>query len=309
MALFALASAFCGLARDPTHLIIARALQGVGGAMMSPQSMAIILSIFPSERRGAAFAVPGTLGGLAVAAGPTLGGFLVTHFGWPSIFYANLPVGVIALTLSLLIVPDLRPGRRRRLDISGVLLATAGLLGITFGLIEGQRYDWGRVFSFVTIPEIIGAGLVLMVVFLVLQYLRQEEEPLLPFSIFGDRNYALMNVVAAALGFAMLGLFLPLTIYYQSVLGLTALEAGLTIVVQPLVMMFVAPVAGSLADRIGGKYLLMGGLNPVLSRHGLHRLDRPGELRTLELLAGPDPGRGRIGLHLGPALQRGHARY
>jgi MFS family permease len=208
---------------------------------------------------------------LAVAAGPTLGGFLVTHFGWPSIFYVNLLVGVIALILSLLIVPDLRPGRRHRLDISGVLLATAGLLGITFGLIEGQRYDWGRVFSFVTIPEIIGAGLVLMVVFLVLQYLRQEEEPLLPFSIFGDRNYALMNVVAAALGFAMLGLFLPLTIYYQSVLGLTALEAGLTIVVQPLVMMFVAPVAGSLADRMGGKYLLMGGL--ILFSAGMAYID------------------------------------
>ena len=280
MALFTVASVFCGLSRDPTQLIVARALQGVGGAMMSPQPMAIILSIFPSERRGAAFAVPGILGGLAVAAGPTLGGFLVTHFGWPSIFYVNLPVGVIALALSLLIVPDLRPGRRYRLDVSGVLLATAGLLGITFGLIEGERYDWGRVFSFVTIPEIVGAGLILMVVFLVLQYLRQEKEPLLPFSIFEDRNYALMNGVVAALGFAMLGLFLPLTIYYQSVLGLSALEAGLTIVVQPLVMMFVAPVAGSLADRMGGKYILMGGL--VLFAAGMGYID---------WIAGADSGR------------------
>jgi hypothetical protein len=100
------------------------------------------------------------------------------------------------LALSLLIAPDLRPGRRHRLDVSGVLLASVGLLGTTFGLIEGERYDWGTVFSFVTILEIIGAGLVLMVVFLVFQYLRQEKEPLLPFSIFSDRNYALMNVVA-----------------------------------------------------------------------------------------------------------------
>jgi EmrB/QacA subfamily drug resistance transporter len=298
MVLFTAASVFCGLSRDPTQLIDARALQGVGGAMMSPQSMAIILSIFPPERRGAAFAVPGILGGLAVAAGPTLGGFLVTHFGWPSNFYVNLPVGIIALALSLLIVPDLRPARRHRLDVSGVLLATAGLLGITFGLIEGQRYDWGRVYSFVTIPEIIGAGVVLMVVFLVSQYLRQEKEPLLPFSIFRDRNYALMNAVAAALGFAMLGLFLPLTIYYQSVLGLTALEAGLTIVVQPLVMMFVAPVAGTLADRVGGKYLLMGGL--ILFSAGMGYIDwiarvdsELRERRAVRLAADPgrDPGR------------------
>src|SRR5215218_571236 len=271
MALFTAASVFCGLSQDPTQLIVARAIQGVGGAMMSPQPMAVILSVFAPERRGVAFAVPGILGGLAVAAGPTLGGYLVTHFGWPSIFYVNLPVGVVALALSLLIVPDLRPGRRHRLDLLGVLLATAGVLGITFGLIEGGRYDWGKVWSFVTIPQIIVAGVLLMVVFLVFQYLRQEKEPLLPFSVFRDRNYALMNLVAAALGFAMLGLFLPLTIYYQSVLGLSALEAGLTIVAQPLVMMFVAPVAGNLADRMGGKYILMGGL--VLLALGMGYID------------------------------------
>ena len=260
MALFTAASAFCGFAQDPAQLIIARALQGVGGAMMSPQPMAIITIIFPPERRGAAFAIPGILGGLAVAAGPIVGGYLVTSFGWPSIFFVNVPVGVVALLLAALVVPDLRPGRRHRLDLLGVLLATAGVLGITFGLIEGQRYDWGTVWSLVTIPGIIVAGAVLMGVFLATQYLRQDREPLLPFELFKNRNYALMNVVAAALGFAMLGLFLPLTIYYQSVLGLSALEAGLTILPQALVMMFVAGPAGSLADRFGGKYLLTGGL-------------------------------------------------
>jgi EmrB/QacA subfamily drug resistance transporter len=271
MALFTAASAFCGFAQDPAQLIIARALQGVGGAMMSPQPVTIITSIFPPEKRGAAFAVPGVLGGLAVAAGPILGGFLVTNFGWPSIFFVNVPVGVVALSLAILIVPDLRPGRRHRLDLIGVLLATAGVLGITFGLIEGERYDWGEVFSFVTIPQIIGVGVLLMLIFLLTQYLRQGKEPLLPFELFRDRNYALMNLVAAALGFAMLGLFLPLTIYYRSVLGLSALEAGLTILPQALVMMFVAGPAGSLADRFGGKYILMGGL--VLFASGMGYID------------------------------------
>jgi EmrB/QacA subfamily drug resistance transporter len=260
MALFTVASAFCGLAQDPTQLIIARALQGVAGALMSPQPMAIITSIFPPERRGAALAIPGILGGLAVAAGPIVGGFLITNFGWPSIFYVNVPVGVVALTLAALVVPDIRPGRRHRLDMMGVLLATAGVLGITFGLIEGERYNWGGVFSFVSIPQIIGAGVLLMLVFLATQYLRQDREPLLPFELFKDRNYSLMTLVAAAMGFAMLGLFLPLTIYLQSVLGLSALQAGLTVLPQPLVMMFVAGPAGSLSDRVGGKYVLVVGL-------------------------------------------------
>src|SRR3712207_3015213 len=222
--------------------------------------MAIITTIFPPERRGAAFAIPGILGGLAVAAGPIVGGYLVTSFGWPSIFFVNVPVGVVALLLAALVVPDLRPGRRHRLDIMGVLLATAGVLGITFGLIEGERYDWGVVFSFVSIAQIVGAGILLMLVFLATQYLRQDREPLLPFELFKDRNYSLMNVVAAAMGFSMLGLFLPLTIYLQSVLGLSALQAGLTVLPQALVMMLVAGPAGSLADRVGGKYVLVVGL-------------------------------------------------
>jgi MFS family permease len=113
--------------------------------MMSPQPMAIITSIFPTERREATFAVPGVLGGLAVAAGPVLGGFLVTNFGWPSIFFVNVPVGVLALVLVALVVPDLRPGRSHRLDLLGVLLATMALLCVTFGLIEGERYGWEQV--------------------------------------------------------------------------------------------------------------------------------------------------------------------
>jgi EmrB/QacA subfamily drug resistance transporter len=144
LALFMLSSALCRVAQDPTHLIIARAFQGVGGALLSPQMLAVITSLFPPGQRGTAFAIPGAVAGLAVAAGPPLGGLLVTNFGWPSIFYVNVPVGIVAIVLTLLLVPDLRPGRRHRLDVLGVLLVTAALFSITFGLIEGERYDWGR---------------------------------------------------------------------------------------------------------------------------------------------------------------------
>src|SRR5437764_1002855 len=106
---------------------------------------------------------------LAVLARPTVGGFLVTHFGWRSIFTVNIPVGVITFALAMLVIPDLRPGRRHRLDLPGVALATAGLLCVIFGLIEGQRYDWGTVTGFVTIPKIIGAGIVLLALFLYYQ--------------------------------------------------------------------------------------------------------------------------------------------
>src|SRR5262249_19537607 len=182
--IFPLSSAASGLATGATWLIAARAMQGLGAALMSPQALPFITSLFPADRRGGAFAALGMLSGLAVLAGPTLGGFIVTHFGWRWIFFLNLPVGAITLLGALLLIPDLRPGRRHRLDLLGVALVTAGLLGIVFGLIEGQRYNWGTVWGIVTIPAIIGAGVLLLLLFLVVQARRQRREPLVPFAVF-----------------------------------------------------------------------------------------------------------------------------
>lgn len=256
---FTIASAFSGLAQDPLQLILARGAQGLGAAMLAPQGLPIMLSIFPPERRGGVFAIYGSLAGLAVLLGPVLGGFIVTHFGWRWIFYVNLPVGLITFVLAFLFVPDLRPGRRHRLDFAGVALATAGLLGVVFGLIEGQRYDWGTVWAGITIPEIIGAGVLILLVFLLVQWRRQDREPLLPFAVFKDRNFTLMSLVLLAMGFAILGVFLPMTLYFQSVLGLSAFDAGLAIAPQPLAMILLAGVAAALAARYA-KYILIVGL-------------------------------------------------
>src|SRR2546430_5668295 len=196
--IFTVASAFSGLAQDPTKLILSRALQGLGAAVLAPQGLPLMMSLFPVERRGGVFAIYGVVAGLAVVAGPTVGGLLVSHFGWRSIFTVNIPIGVITFALALLLIPDLRPGRKHRLDVLGVALATAGLLGVIYGLIEGQRYDWGVVTGLVTIPEIIGAGVVLLAVFLYYQARRNsqmESEPLLPFEVFKDRNFTLMTLV------------------------------------------------------------------------------------------------------------------
>jgi EmrB/QacA subfamily drug resistance transporter len=260
IAIFTAASAVSGFAQDPTQLIIARATQGVGAAILAPQGLPIMMSLFPVDRRGGVFAVYGILAGLAVVAGPTVGGFLVEHYGWRSIFYVNIPFGVLTFALAFLLIPDLRPGRKHRLDLLGVLLATAGLFSVIFALIEGQRYDWGTVTGLITIPEIGVTGVLLLAAFLFYQWRRQQAEPLLPFAVFKDRNFTLMTLVMAAMGFAILGFFLPLTIYMQSVLGLTALEAGLTIAAQPVAMMVSSGVASSMVQKVSGKWLLVPGL-------------------------------------------------
>lgn len=258
LAVFTIASALCGQAQNSEQLIAARVLQGVGGALLTPQTLAILTTIFPAERRGAAFGVWGGVAGIAAVAGPTLGGIIVTNLDWRWIFYVNVPIGVAAFIATFLIVPDLRPGRTHSLDIVGVLLASAGLFGMTFGLIEGQRFDWSTVWTFITIPEILAAGAVLLVLFMLWE--RGRKEPLLPLHLFRDRNFTVTQWVSMAMAFGMLGLFLPLTIYLQSVRGLTALQAGLTILPMPLVSMPIAPIAGRLSDRFGGKYVLMLGV-------------------------------------------------
>src|SRR5438309_8726634 len=219
-----------------------------------------MMSLFPVEKRGGVFAIYGVMAGLAVVAGPVVGGFLVTHFGWRSIFTVNIPIGLVTFALAMFLIPDLRPGRLHRLDLIGVAMATTGLLGVIFGLIEGQRYDWGVVIGFITIPEIIAAGVLIVAAFLYVQSRRQGAEPLLPFEVFKDRNFTLMTLVMAAMGFAILGIYLPLTIYMQSVLGLSPIDAGLTLAIQPLAMFFSSGIASGLVQKVNGKYLLIPGL-------------------------------------------------
>jgi EmrB/QacA subfamily drug resistance transporter len=257
---FTAASAACGFAPNPGALIAFRAIQGLGAAMLMPQTLAMVTMVFPPARRGAAFGVWGAVAGAATIAGPTLGGLLVTAFDWRWIFFVNLPIGAIVLVATFIIVPDLRPGRRHRLDFRGVALASLALLAICYGLVEGQRYDWGTITGFISIPLVIGVGVALLALFVADQALRQQGEPLIPFALFRDRNYTLMNWVAGTLAIGMLGIFLPPTIYLQSALGFSALKAGLTLMPSSLVMIFLAPFLGKLTDQIGGKYILISGL-------------------------------------------------
>src|SRR5712671_2191847 len=133
LAIFTVASGLCGFAQDANQLIVARILQGVGGALLTPQTLAILTSLFPPERRGAAFGVWGAVAGLATITGPTLGGAIVTYIDWRWIFFVTVQIGIAALIATFAIIPDLRPGRRHGWDIVGVILATSGLFGVIFG--------------------------------------------------------------------------------------------------------------------------------------------------------------------------------
>ena len=276
LAIFTVASGLCGFAQDANQLIVARILQGIGGALLTPQTLAILTGLFPPDRRGAAFGIWAGVAGLATLAGPTLGGAIVTYIDWRWIFFVNVPIGIAALIATFAIIPDLRPGRRHGWDIVGVILATGGLFGVIFGLIEGERFNWAEIGpSVITIPEIIGAGALMLVIFVIWE--RYQPEPLVPLSLFEERNFAVANWMAAAIAFGMMSLFLPIVIYLQSVRDFTALTAGLTLAPMSLTSMVVAPFAGRLADRIGGKYILMTGVLVFAIGFG-----------TLTFVAGPD---------------------
>ena len=260
LTVFVLASAACGLATGPAMLIATRALQGIGGALLTPQTLAILTVTFPADRRGTAFGIWGAVGGLATVTGPTFGGWLVTALGWRWIFWVNLPIGAVAGLLALRYLPGLKTTRHHRLDWAGTVLASLGLLLICAGFIEGPSHRWGRLWGPVNIPTLVGTGVAALLLLAWQQRRHRDREPLVPPGVYADRNFAVMSAVVAAISFGMLGLFLPLVIFLQSVLSLSAWQAGLVLAPMSLASVASAPVAGRMADRAAGKDALMTGL-------------------------------------------------
>jgi EmrB/QacA subfamily drug resistance transporter len=260
LAVFAVFSALCGAAQNPAELIAARAFQGLGAAILAPQPLVIISATFPERRRGAALGMYNSMIVLAAVIGPTLGGVLVTYADWRWIFYVNLPITIAGIVLAFRVVPDLRLGRRHRLDIVGVVLATLGLVGVVFGLIEGQRYDWGPIAGDpVSIPEVMTAGAVLLVAFGFWERGRRDEEPLLPAALFRDKTVILLCALTAAVQFALISIMVLGAINLQSVLGYSAVVSGLTGLPMTIVIAALAPFAGRMSDRVGSKMILVTG--------------------------------------------------
>ena len=247
-------SLWCGLSGSVEMLIVARGVQGLGAAMMTPQTMAFITHLFPPAKRGGPMGMWGAVAGVATVTGPLLGGVLVDHLGWEWIFFVNVPVGVVALVMTIVLVPDWQPGTSHSFDPLGILLCCLGLSLVVFGVQEGQQYAWGKVWGPITIPEVISAGVALLVGFVVWQTVNKRE-PLLPLRIFANRNFSLGNAANVVIGFGVTGLFLPLIVYIQSVLGLSAVESGLLTAPMSLLSGIVSATSGKLSDRPWARFL------------------------------------------------------
>ena len=256
--IFVAASLACAVSQSVAELIAARVVQGVGGALLTPQTLALIPVIFPEQRRGTAIGIWSGSAGLAAAIGPSVGGFLVTNVGWRSIFLVNVPVGVLALVGAIWLLPRHNAGRKHRLDLGGIGLASAGLFAIVFGVVEGERYGWGAVTGPVTIPAILVTGVALLVAFVVWE--ARQPEPLMPLALFANRNFAISASVIAVFQLVMLTFIVVAALYFQSALHMTPLAAGLALVPMPLTVMLVGPLAGRLADRVDPKFVLIAGL-------------------------------------------------
>jgi EmrB/QacA subfamily drug resistance transporter len=260
LGIFTLASAAAALAPTAGALIAARALQGVGGAIVTPLTLTILSAGVPAQRRGAFIGAWSGVAGLAVAFGPLFGGAVVSGINWHWIFWLNVPVGLLLIPLALLRL-DETYGPDAKLDLPGLGLVSAGLFGIVWGLVRGNGQGWSS-------PEIVTAlvaGAALVALF-VLWELRAES-PMLPMRFFKDRVFTLANVASLLMFFGMFGSIFLLSQFFQTVQGYSPLGSGLRILPWTLMPMFVAPIAGALSDRIGGARLMGTGL--VLQAAGL----------------------------------------
>ena len=252
LAVFTAASLWCGLSGTVGMLIAARVVQGVGAALLTPQTLTTITRLFPPERRGVALSVWSVTAGVATLVGPLAGGVLVDHLGWAWIFFVNVPVGLIGLALAVRLIPAL-PTHPHRFDVIGVALSGAGLFLIVFALQEGQALDWR-----LPIWVAIGAGIALMAAFVGWQA-RNPREPLIPLAIFADRDFRLCNVGVAIVSFAVTAFLLPLFFYAQTVCGLSSTRAALLTAPMALASVILAPLVGRFVDRSHPRPILVSG--------------------------------------------------
>jgi EmrB/QacA subfamily drug resistance transporter len=257
LTVFTLASLWCGLSGTVEMLIAARAVQGLGAALMTPQTMAVITRIFPPTQRGAAMGLWGAVAGVATLVGPILGGVLVDSLGWEWIFFVNVPVGIVAFVLAWRLVPHLET-HSHRFDWLGVVLSAVGMFLLVFGIQEGETYDWGVIAGPITVWSLIIAGLIVLAGFIVWQRFNRAE-PLLPLDLFRDRNFALSNVGISLVGLAITAMPLPLAFYFQIARGLDPTQAALMLVPMAVLAGVMAPIVGRLNDRMNPKWLAVAG--------------------------------------------------
>ena len=253
LVVFTLGSAAAALAPSIEVLIAARAVQGLGGAIVTPLTLTILSAAVPSERRGLVLGAWGGISGLAVAMGPLVGGAVVEGLSWQWIFWLNVPIGLALIPLALLRLRETR-GPNDALDLPGVVLASAGLFGIVWGLVRGNGVGWGSL----EITTAFVLGTIVLSLFVVWEL--RAPEPMLPLRFFRNRTFTAANVASFLMFFGMFGSIFLLAQFFQTVQGYSPLQAGLRVLPWTAMPIFVAPIAGALSDRIGGRPLMATGL-------------------------------------------------
>ena len=257
LVVFTLSSAWCGFSDSIGMLIAARVVQGIGGALLTPQTMAIITRVFPPHQRGAAMGLWGAAAGLALLVGPLAGGLLVDGLGWEWIFFINLPVGVIGFIMAAIFVPKLDT-HPHRFDWLGVLLSAAGMFLLVFGIQEGETYDWGTITGPITVWGLIIAGVIVMIGFVLWQRFNRNE-PLLPLGLFVDRNFSISNLAISMMGVVVSSMVIPLVFFTQIVLGYTPTQSALILLPMAILVMPLAPFFGKLIATYNPKWFVFGG--------------------------------------------------
>ncbi len=278
---FAFASLLCGLAPNVAVLIAARALQGVGGALLTPGSLAILQASFAAEDRGAAIGAWSGLGGVATAAGPLLGGWLISAVSWRLVFFISLPLAAAVLAITARHVPETRsPGPVPRLDIKGAACISGALAGITYGLISASSYGWGSV----SVLAPLAAGALLLGLFVLVE--AKEPEPMLPLRLFASRQFSAANAVTFVVYAALGGLLFLVPTVLQVVHGYSPLESGTALLPVTVIMLLLSSRSGKLAARIGPRLQMsVGPLVIAASLLLFARLGGSGDYVTIVLPA------------------------
>jgi EmrB/QacA subfamily drug resistance transporter len=253
--IFALTSGFIGFAQTQTWLVVGRLLQGLGAALMMPGTLSIISNAFPPEERGKAIGTWAGVSGLALAIGPLLGGFLVEHVSWQSIFFVNLPVAAVCVGVTLFAAENNRDETvARTIDFPGIATLTTGLAAIVLALVEGNTWGWGSP-RIIALLVLAAAGLI---GFALVE--RRVRVPMVDFQFFRAPTFLGAALVAFTVTFAMLASFFFVTLYMQNILGFSPLEAGLRTLPTTVLIIAAGPIIGRLTDRIGARIPLVTGL-------------------------------------------------
>jgi EmrB/QacA subfamily drug resistance transporter len=254
LAIFTASSAACALAQTDGQLVAARAAQGVGGALMGPLSLSIIVAAFPRDRLPVALGIWAGASAVGLAIGPLVGGFLVDAAGWSSVFWINVPIGIVGIFVAAWIVPESRDSTTQALDLPGTALATAGLFAFVWGLIETSSNDWNSA----DVLSRLVVGSLLLVAFVLRE--AATASPMLPLDFFRSLRFSTANLVMVALGFAMFGVIYFLTLFMQNVQGYSAVDTGIRSLPLTMMVVLVAPPAGRFSARLGARPFVVVGM-------------------------------------------------